>query len=464
MDSINSRSCLGLEKEFEAYITQDVNIYEDCGFKDYLEPNEGFPEDVQPHLELAEMGTMVAAGTQRCFFNLCFIDEKKCDGLVGRDINPKVKAFGDFNTLLLRISKTVEEYRELSKQTQDENDFHERIAVIRDKMLSNDLPDAMRNFYGKHLYNFGTIFLNLPQDFKKSIPRLSWTKLETFDNVYKKCQYHEDNSQFLKLKKYAESGNLIFTIGSINDLNFLKNRTISIVDVSNIPDYHMLNFKAEGNFRPRIIWTLLNPPKTIYKSYVHKAVTPQEESELGELFYKIERCLAPGKGSWLEQLQIPHKKCTAEWMQNHIFNDEPDAFNANTGPIYSTETLILLREYIQKHVIEIPHFGFMLMDPYSLGLRKFNDATPERIREFCHTAPELKRYLPILVNSHLVLDLPIYLAFSQLEGWHEAFEEKFVSSSKLEFVLNRLQEKGLLETFTQAFGSDRLEALKLKIV
>jgi hypothetical protein len=78
-------------------------------FKDYLVPNELNPYLVKLHFDLLdEAGLLVSTGTERSFIDLALCE--KCTGLVGVDINPRVKAYNDFNTLLLRLSENRKDY------------------------------------------------------------------------------------------------------------------------------------------------------------------------------------------------------------------------------------------------------------------------------------------------------------------------------------------------------------------
>jgi len=311
-----------LECEFENQCLVDVNISQQCDFPDYLEPNEGSPEDVKSHLALMEKGIIVSTGTERSFFDLLFSDAKKCEGLVIRDINPKVKAYVDFNILLLRISKTRDEYIELSNITKDEKSFRERITVITDKIGKSSLPDKVKCYYQKHLVDFGSIYLKLPH---------SWRISRDFDE----CKYDQNNVYFSKLQIYAKSGNIISTIGSIDDLMFLQSSEVSVVDTSNITAYSVLNLRGGENFNPRVITTVLNLGITIYFSYIHKELTELENSEFDELLTKLQRL---GCGS-------------AVWMRTNLRGSFGDCLrnplNVSDGAIRSPETLSFMRKYVK---------------------------------------------------------------------------------------------------------------------
>jgi hypothetical protein len=121
-ESHQNSDFLSLEQELEKEGCWQIDLDQWCSFYDFLEPNEGNPQKLIPHLqEISKKGVVVSTGTERSFFFLLFLvkllaNKNLCEGLIIKDINPKVKAYVDFNVLLLRITKTVEEYRELSER------------------------------------------------------------------------------------------------------------------------------------------------------------------------------------------------------------------------------------------------------------------------------------------------------------------------------------------------------------
>ncbi|MBA2369556.1 MAG: hypothetical protein H0V82_11115 [Candidatus Protochlamydia sp.] len=127
---------LSLEEEFEFAIFQDVDIKTENHFDICLEPNELFPTAVKPHLDLMEKGIIVSTGTERSFFDLLFADEKRCEGLVIVDITPKIKAYNDFNTLLLRIAVNRRDYFNLSSSLDEYTNLNKRIIQIRSRILA----------------------------------------------------------------------------------------------------------------------------------------------------------------------------------------------------------------------------------------------------------------------------------------------------------------------------------------
>ena len=65
-------------------------------------------------------------------------------------------------------------------------------------------------------------------------------------------KYYEDDQLFEKLK-LCHSGNIIATVGEIGDLEFLDQTDIALLDISNISDYSVVNFRTKSN--PKVMST-----------------------------------------------------------------------------------------------------------------------------------------------------------------------------------------------------------------
>ncbi len=325
-----------LEYQFAHLAFSDVDVNAECGFGDFLEPNELRPERVQPHLDRAGRGVLVSAGTERSFFDLIFSSEEKCEGLVVRDINPKVKAYVDFNTLMLRVSDSRKEYATLSGQKPsglDDDDIIERISTLREKIGKHDMPQKVKEYYLKHLRDFAFVYFNAPLNISQR-----WRNIcsEFFD----KCRYDIDDSQFSKLQRYARAGNIVSTIGSINDLTFLADRVVSVVDTSNIGGYEFIDLKVQGN--PRVI----RVEPGCYFSHKHVPLTDAERGEFEGHLKKLRRvygkncfhhireksCILRGKNCLHQLLRVPPSR-------QSVFND----YRWN---VYSRGTLRLLRKNV----------------------------------------------------------------------------------------------------------------------
>jgi len=430
---------VSLENDFwELAFPKKVDINANCPFKDYLFPNEDAPEGIKSHLDLSERGIIVSTGTERNFFNLLFSKEEKCDGIVVRDINQKVKAYIDFNVLLFRISETRAEYLELSQNVdlQDTESFKTRMKIILDKVKKSSLPERIKNYYLEHVEDFGSIYLRTQKNWQCEDSK-----------YYKECRYDQNDDGFSKIQKYARAGNIISTIGEINDLSFLKGRIISVVDTSNICDYSLINLKGidDSHSRIRVIWTRPTPRLTQYYSYSLDLLNDQEKNEFEELLGK------------LKQIKHEDEPSLTFALQNRL-PKEPNAFDCSAGPFYSRKSLRGLKDYFEDRVLEVPCLGFVEMD--TNNYKKLNRLSDEEIHQLCLN-PKIKHFLPGLVENWRILDPFTYLAFSKVENWKEQVEKQFSSSAKnLDAFLNNLKICGILDKFTEIFSKQRLDALK----
>jgi hypothetical protein len=424
-----------LEQQFQYLFTKKVNIRENCNFKDYREPNEGSPEGIAEHLENSEPGIHIYTGSERAFFGACFSDSSKCHGVIVRDINLKIIAYVNFNTLLLRLSKTRVDYVELTRKCDDKYPLKGRISVIENLIINNDLPDYVRSYHLKHLNDFALAYFSVER---------SWRT--TRAKHFKECRYDLHDHLFAKVQAYAKSGNFIAIQGSINDLSFTKDRKISVVDTSNIFDYVFLNIKGLINSETRIIFTYWNMEKTKYFSYIHEALTKNEEIDFDNL---------------LKALNLSSSsKYSARWVKQLAQEVEGDfdPLNYPEGPIYSRRMLNMLKDHLEKNFIEMPDGAyFEITDD-----RKLNQATKEQIKSLSQNE-KIKKHLTYLISSWSFLNISSYLAFSKVDGWKEEFKNQFIESSNFVNFVKKLEKNNLLEEFIQFIGLEDFNVLKTGI-
>jgi hypothetical protein len=380
-----------LETEYRhAAFSIDLNAISNFG--DYTSPNEGGVLAILRHLKMLVPGIIVSTGTERSFFDLALADPEMCQGLVVRDINPKIKAYVDFNVLLLRISKDRQEYVRLSSITKME-EIESRIEEIRGLMESADLSQESKAYYRTHLKEFGRIYL------EQRIPGTDWRRKDAFNGV----KYHEDDRLFNRLQRYAKEGKIIATVGSIGDLEFLNQRRIGIVDVSNIPDYAVLDFRTKST--PKIIITKQDPIQTTYRSYDFKPMTDRETRELHQLLDIF--------GS---------VQSNNEYLGDEISNRI--SFSSHSPIYFNAELLYALRKYKEQFLVLDPKYGWFEFSPTHNNLHeKIAELTPVQIQEMCRENKQFERYVRIIVEKWVGMDRDKYMAFSELPGWKEAFNE-----------------------------------------
>ncbi|GEM_PF-4716097 len=339
---LNGRAITPIEVEF--YSILEKNLDQQCDFDDYREPNEDNPENIQSHLDLAEPGIHVCTGSERLFFHLLLCDEKKCQGIIGRDINPKIAMYVAFNTLLLRIADNRQEYVDLStpisecdfstgsrrrlKKQERRDKLNERLKRISSKIDQDKvMPENMKRFYQKHLNAAGKAYLYCAQ---------YWRTEQSFE----KLNYTKNDEQFLKLQRFARSGKIISTVGNINDLGFLKEKEISVVDTSNIVDYTILDFQGSpNNFRARVIHTVVGMCKTNYYSYIYLPLSSKEKKEFEDL---------------AEKIRAGNQLFSRLWMRVHLGGpmrlssdqDHPSIYEMSPGADKSKHTLQVFKRYV----------------------------------------------------------------------------------------------------------------------
>jgi hypothetical protein len=430
-----SNSCP--EQDFLKHICTDVDVKADCGFLDYLMPNETVGTGLKPHLDKMTPGLIVSVGTERCFFDLLLSDPMKCDGMVVRDINPRVKAYVDFNVLLLRISASREEYCALAKKPENNEESRQRIEYIRAKIENQPIPPILKDYYQKNLEAFAGIYYETSKE--------QWTKPYSYYNqdYFTEVNYYESDELFAKIQQYAKNGKIVSTIGSINDLSFLYNHRISVIDTSNVDSYTILDIQGCNFSDPiRVIWTSGTTARmaTTYRSFQYSNLTIAERKELDQLHQHLKESLL--------------KEASQEDWASRLSNLLCDCSEKETVPIasYSREALVKIRDFCDKHLYEVPGFGFVCL--HGNEIKKLNNVPREKIEQMIKD-PCLERCAQSLVKGYSYLDFKLYIEFMNIPGWKKAFEDEgeYIASNRI-FV--KLQEEGLLQIFIDRFGKDRI--------
>ena len=175
----------------EDLFCQPPDIKANCSFSDYLEPNEGTPINVIPHLAKMEKGWIVSTGTERSFFDLLLSPEEKCDGLIIRDINPEVKSYCDFLVLLLRVSESRDEFCTLSKMKKDN-----LAPIIKSRINQSDMSSKLKSYFSENFNNLASCYL-------------SCNHLQPARGSNEGIEYRNNDQLFSKLQIYAKAGKII---------------------------------------------------------------------------------------------------------------------------------------------------------------------------------------------------------------------------------------------------------------
>ncbi len=366
--------------------------------EDYLSPNETSPVLAREHLELVkEPGLLVSTGTERSFFDLSLFDPKICRGLVVRDINPKVKAYVDFNIFLLRVSKDREEYIGLVKYTEQLSEFNnDTFKRFYDKLdADSTLSNAMKNYYSSNILHLAKVF---------SIEKKWKSDLRNFRGV----DYYNEDSLFKIVQEHAQLGNIIATIGDISDLRFLKGHPIALIDVSNIPDYSPLDFQGIRIFPfPRIVWTEAMDMLETFHSFIPTLLNSKERKAFDRFLEEFIE-----SGTW------PRSKIAQSIYGIHalklISRREGKRINLPVG--YFKEWFEFLRDYKTKNLLVVPGIG--RVDLCDRG-EKLNKASVEALRAL-RNHPLVVANLQNILSKWMDFDREKLLALSGGPGWGEA--------------------------------------------
>lgn len=391
----------------------------------HLQPNEGFPDQLQPHLKDLKTGVIVSTGTERSFFLLLQAEENTTEGLVIRDVEPSVKAYNDFLILLLRISESREDFVKLSNFVSiddAEKIFEGRISEIQKRIETADMPAELKAYYQANAANFGKIYLGTEKN---------WQTHQSA--YYTDCRYDLNDKQFAKLQYYAKSGKIISTCGEMNDLSFLKDMPVSVIDTSNIWHYTAIDLKDIAPFKPLVIWTDGGENKCRYHTFILTELKEEDQISLKQLIDK------------LETLDIEDCDSLAEKIQ-HIFSelpmkeeDEEDVENPQNPLFYHQSTLKTLQKFYEEFVIEIDGFKPIYAGPLGNNLKTLNSLKLSQIEEICHREKsKMNKFLPFIFKSWKNFDASILLALSCLDDWDKFARQTFSNPVTLQMLMKKL--------------------------
>jgi len=429
-----------LEKLYESLVCSDVDINFNCGFEDFLWPNEHRPDFLTAHLANLEEGIFVSTGTERVFFELLFANETTCKGVVVRDINHRVKAYIDFNVLLLRLAKDRQEYCQLSAPVAlDRKEFEDRIHEIKEKIGQSSMSPTLKNYYLKNLAHFSQIYFKYSGVWKED------------STNYGGCFYHLNDDQFLKLQRYAQAGSIICTIGTINDLEFLGPQKVAMVDVSNIPQYTLIHLKGLRKSIPRIVWTYLNQLNEARTKYCSCKYEPLNENETRE----FDRLYSIFTSSF-NALSSDDAGGTF-----HSCCSTPKALAAR-----SKLGLKALKNYVRENIIEIPAVGIFNLRKGCVPRQKIVALTDSEMLQLVAKVQKTQQRLALIDGlihdweEHPVHQLSMLINDNQ---WIEVFEIYFREQRNLRDLTNFIaafKAASAYETLEQKFGKDRLQKLQ----
>ncbi len=284
-------------------------------FQDFRYPNEPFKEEqLQEHLQNIEPGgILVTTGSERPFLTanvaqrlLRKSSAKKnplfFSGIVILDINPQIKKYVDYNVLLLRLSRSKEEYKMLSTSVEI-NDVQILIKTrLEEESANGHLSEDMRNYYLSNLVELHKHYhcFDLDSPEHPFYLQQAWRS----ENIFKNLKYWEKDADFYPLHHLAKSGNIIVITGDIQNLAFLERKRISLIDVSNIPVFIKPSdwkWQIEKTTHPHILRTHLPPPynkKTYLVNSEKQVKLVCDPERIHFISYPYDRPLSPNLYRW----------------------------------------------------------------------------------------------------------------------------------------------------------------------
>lgn len=401
-----------LEEAYRKECTSPVDLSKKCEFN-YLSPNEKGALEQKEKFQLdeqnEEVGVGVEPGTERLFATAVLV-EPKFKGLVGRDINPEVKLYNDYNILMLRLAENINDYIALSsspiadsKQVKDIEktvEFGQRVEKVRELIEKAVMPGFMKEYYKNNLNLLAKVYY--------STDRL-WKETEGF------VHYFKNDEQFSRLQSLAKTGNIIATVGDIGDLKFLTHK-VSLLGLSNIPDYTIVNIECNNTVGPlRVIWTIL--------------ASGNDETKAcdGDLYRTKD--LKPLDGEQTHQFKEVLKCFEKAGISLKIIGD---SINRDKKPdeqilaCNSAEFLSEMIRYRKENILEgsfgALSFGRMMND---LAFNRISQLSTKQLTELVNT-PGIEKYPATLVfEGYRYLKPEAYCAFSKVKGWKEEFSKLY---------------------------------------
>lgn len=327
------RSMSPLEEAFQEIAFPESLAIEDTPFEDYLIPNEnweGAMDLLQPHLDPKDYPKhlLIATGTERALMDLLLSGERA--GLVVMDINPRVKAYLDMNTLLMQIASSREDFLDLIKIPAtvadrpnprceaahvDSDDVFDKLDQIEERISKSDLPDPLKEYYLSHLDDLA-LFYSYKPDFL------------AYPGGY--IPYHEEDAAFTKLQTYAKAGKIIAIVADINapPPSLLK-WPVKELDISNIGTYCLVRQSIACE---RIIWTKVAEKRPL--SWPVSRINESDSKEIDKLF---QARFGKESTKTLSMLQVARMK--------HLPPSTPiDPCNTCPPTLYSPQLLSLLKK------------------------------------------------------------------------------------------------------------------------
>jgi hypothetical protein len=400
--SIDYQSPLETRLRSECFVPVDIRAR--MAMIDFIFPNEGGVVAIQPHLNQAfanveKPNYLVATGAERALFAL-LLAGNACQGVIIRDINPRIKAYIDFNVLLLRLSENRTEYVELSSSPDKKAKIYQKLAA--DRTLSAEV----KSYYQQHFDDFAMIYFD----------NIEWKQIaKLYDiNPFREVNYYDDDVLFERLKRFATSGNIVATIGNIGSLESFYDLPVAAIDISNIQNFELVDLRWPHAVH--VIWTRQHYAATSYFSNKAHPISGAER----ELCKNV--------------IDIFRK--SGEITVNGVSFQELPTWLDGVPPLLSRELFAVLRQ----NCLYSDKFGWLSEKKWKALIVQgtISKASVEDLRKLS-MHPNIKKILRCLVQNWIGISGEQYAALSGSEGWQEAFRDEVRENANSRYFISWLK-------------------------
>lgn len=421
------------EELMQYWISEDLDLTKRTIWDKFLEPNELNPNHIGELLEknIIKPGIIITTGAHRAFYLVASLPEnKQINGIVVIDINPKTKAFVDFNKLLIQIAQDRNEYNLLANEPS-------HLDTIRERVEQSNIHSDAKKYYLDNLEIFGKIFYQ-----NKWAP----DRFKYLEDAFLHVRYDKDDLLFEKIKRYCVSGNMIAVCSNINDLSFLSTRNIAAIDASNIHHYVPLAFTNGKNpIETTVIFTsVLEQFHTEYASFLYKEISSDENKKH---YYLLIQSCEDSSDNWAFS-------DVEKFAKSHGLYENGQYIPAS---VCCEENIKIFTKYCKECIFHIPNIitsDFTTNDVYE----KLRNLTAEQL-DILINSEEIIKFKEEIIKR--IMPSNIYCLFAKKEWWKKQFEEYFaLPVNRLPIFLRSLEQNGMLDNFKNGFGHERLAILE----
>ena len=250
----NNKETTSLEDIFYKE-SNGARLNQKIGHESFIEPNENEPQKFIPFWKMSPQGGVyIGPGTERIYTGAA---NSNSTSLLGLDHDPEVILFNKINLALIKISKTREEYLEARKSS-DWTNLLEKIDqenYIKEMNISEAEISLLKDANNESFWERKVVQSENFQSFEK----------EKGSNQEKNVNYLHSDEKFMKIKKMATDGNIVFLKVDYNhfaynffsriiiDEIFRDQDSMDITSFSQKVQSYKDNFKTEEQKFPRDI-------------------------------------------------------------------------------------------------------------------------------------------------------------------------------------------------------------------